>query len=133
MNEARTISISIRASATVVYQFISDPAALPKWSLFVISAQKEHDGWQVQTKAGVAHMRFVAHNNLGVVDHWVRVAAASAEIYVPLRVIANGEGSEVLFTVFRQPGMDDAAHENDLDLVRKDLAHLKSVLESRNA
>ena len=29
--------------------------------------------------------------------------AAGAEIYVPLRVLQNGDGAEVLLTLFRQP------------------------------
>jgi len=32
---------------------------------------------------------------------------AGAEIYTPMRIVENGEGAEVLFTLFRQPGMSD--------------------------
>lgn len=47
----------------------------------------------------------------------------------PMRVFANGEGSEVLFTVYQRPGMSDEAFAEDTKAVRKDLDALKSLLE----
>lgn len=49
--------------------------------------------------------------------------------YVPVRVIADDSGSEVLFTLRRRPGMTDAEFEADADAVAADLARLKHVLE----
>jgi len=46
-----------------------------------------------------------------------------------MRVFANGEGSEVLFTVYQRPGMSDEAFAEDTKAVRKDLDALKSLLE----
>jgi len=133
MNQVRTISTSIDIPVSVVYDFIAEPSNLPRWSFFVRSAKRDGDVWQVATQGGVALMRFVGRNDFGVVDHRVRSETGAAEIYVPLRVVANGHGSEVMFTVFRLPEMDDTAFENDVALVQKDLANLKSVLESGNA
>lgn len=133
MNEARTISVSIKAPAAATYALIADPRNLPTWSFFILAVEKDGDVWRVQTQAGDAQMRFVDLNDFGIVDHWVRVAGGADEIYVPLRVITNAEGCEVLFTIFRQPGMEDAAYEHDIALVRKDLARLKSVMEAATA
>ena len=47
-----------------------------------------------------------------------------------MRVVPNGEGSEVIFTLFQQPGMPDENFLSDQDLVRQDLAVLKQVMES---
>ncbi len=130
MNQARTVSISIGVSPRKSYDFISDPKNLPRWSLFVRTVKKAGKVWRVETQAGASQMRFVARNKFGVVDHWVRPSSDGPEIYVPLRVIPNQKGCEVLFTVFRLPSMDAAAYKKDIAMVQKDLAHLKSVLEA---
>jgi hypothetical protein len=43
--------------------------------------------------------------------------------------VPNGSGSEVLFTVFRQPGMSDENFAKDTAMVEQDLQTLKLVLE----
>jgi hypothetical protein len=47
----------------------------------------------------------------------------------PLRVLSEGSGSEVVFTLRRQPGMTDEAFEADATAVRTDLEALKQLLE----
>jgi hypothetical protein len=54
---------------------------------------------------------------------------SGVEVYIPMRVVANGEGSEVIFTLFRTPGMSDESLERDIDWVTGDLATLKELLE----
>ena len=65
-----------------------------------------------------------------MLDHYVRPARGD-EIYVPVRVIANGSGTEVLFTLFRLPGMSDAQFAQDAALVERDLKTLKELMERR--
>jgi hypothetical protein len=48
-----------------------------------------------------------------------------------MRVVANGSGSEVLFTLFQLPGMSEEAFVADAGMVERDLRGLKSRLESR--
>jgi hypothetical protein len=45
-------------------------------------------------------------------------------------MIANGEQTEVELVLFRRLGMKEQQFSHDAGLVRKDLASLKSVLES---
>lgn len=52
-------------------------------------------------------------------------------IYIPLRMIENGNGTQVMFTLFRQPGMDDMNFDQDAAMVRKDLSALKRLLEQQ--
>jgi hypothetical protein len=78
---------------------------------------------------GRAILRFAERNDLGVLDHTV-ILASGAEIRVPLRVVPNGRGCEVMFTLFRQPGMTDEIFARDAEWVAKDLAALKALLES---
>jgi hypothetical protein len=74
-------------------------------------------------------VRFVAKNDFGVLDHYVN-PAPGVEIYVPMRVLTNGSGSEVIFTLFRLPKMSDEQFVEDVGMVERDLKTLKNVLES---
>ena len=50
-----------------------------------------------------------------------------------MRVLANPENdSEVIFTVFRLPGMSDGQYNDDIRMVLTDLTGLKRVLEDKN-
>lgn len=130
MQKTQTVSVSLKQNQERVYRYLSDPENTPTWSLF-IQAISQIDGtktWRAKTKDATVEMRFSPENPWGILDHWVRINETT-EVYVPFRVVANGEGSEVLFTVFRQPGMTDQAFADDLAMVTTDLAHLKEVLE----
>jgi hypothetical protein len=47
-----------------------------------------------------------------------------------MRVLANSSGSEIIFTLFRQPGMSNDKYAEDIGLVERDLETLKHVLEN---
>lgn len=51
-------------------------------------------------------------------------------VHNPMRVVANGDGSEFLFTLLRQPGMSDQQFADDQQAVENDLASLKARMES---
>lgn len=114
-----------------VYGFVSDPHNLPRWSFFR-SVTRSGDQWVVDTPDGPVVLRFAEANQLGVLDHWVTLGSG-VEIYVPMRVISNGEGSEVLFTLFQAPGMSDEEFEEDAQQVERDLATLKAALDEAGA
>lgn len=82
----------------------------------------------METPQGPVTMRFIERNALGVLDHYV-TPAPGVEVYVPMRVLANGTGSEVLLTVFRLPEMSEEQYAEDVALVERDLSTLKRVLE----
>jgi hypothetical protein len=51
-------------------------------------------------------------------------------VYNPMRVIPNGDGCEVVFSLRRLPGMSSEDFERDAGLVQADLTRLKQVLEA---
>lgn len=128
--ESRTLSISIAAPPAAVYEFAADPGKLPRWAagLGTSVSPAGGDEWTVESPQGTLRLRFVARNALGVLDHRV-TTPSGAEVYVPMRVVANGDGSEVLLTLFRTPEMSDADFERDAGLVQRDLASLRSEVE----
>jgi hypothetical protein len=46
-----------------------------------------------------------------------------------MRVVPNGSGSEVIFTLFQSPDMSEEEYSEDVRLVEHDLRTLKDVLE----
>lgn len=132
MSPLRTLSVSIARPADEVYRFVADPLNLPCWAEGLGGAvRKTADGWIVDTPNGPLDLRFAPQNDFGVLDHWVSVKPGEV-VYVPVRVIANGAGSEMLLTLLRMPGMSDAAFAADAAQVQRDLERLKRLLESRN-
>jgi hypothetical protein len=129
-SESRWIAEWIDAPAEAVYAYASDPAHLPDWAPGLGSAVgREGDDWFVETSMGRVGFRFAPSNELGVLDHWVTFP--SGEIfYNPMRVVADGDACEVVFTLRRQDGMTDAEFERDAAAVAADLAALKRLLES---
>ena len=132
LRPARTISVSIAASAAEVYGFIADPRRLPEWAtgLGITPTPLPDGAWRVETPAGPMRVVFAPANVFGVVDHIVtRLTGGDPVADVPLRVVPNGTGCEVMLTVFQQPGMSDAQYDADTALVQADLERLKHALE----
>jgi carbon monoxide dehydrogenase subunit G len=132
LRPARVLTISIAAPAASVYAFISDPRRIPEWAAGLGSAPTPlPDGaWRLETSVGPMRVTFAPMNALGVADHVVTpLDGKGAAVDVPLRVIPNGSGSEVMLTLFRQPAMSDAQFAADAVLVQADLARLKNAVE----
>jgi carbon monoxide dehydrogenase subunit G len=132
LRPVRTLSVSIAAPSEDVYAFIADPRRLPEWATGLAAKPTPlPDGaWRVETPAGPMRVVFASANDFGVVDHVVyQLPGGDPVADVPLRVVPNGNGSEVMLTVFQQPGMSDAQYEADTALVQADLERLKNALE----
>jgi aminoglycoside 3-N-acetyltransferase I len=130
MLQAKSISVTIAREWRSLYAAFWHPRMFMRWASGLSRAElREEDGaWSGQGPEGPVRIRFTAHNAYGIMDHWVDVGG-EREIYVPLRVVANGDGAEVILTLFRQPDMDDAQFARDAAWVRKDLLRLKAIAE----
>lgn len=130
MLPARTYSITIKHDWRALYETIWHPEFFPRWAsgLAESDLRKEGDYWLAEGPEGSVRIRFTPHNPHGVMDHYVD-SGDGAEVYVPLRVIENGKGAEVMVTLFRQPGMDDERFAADIKWVNRDLKALKNLIE----
>ena len=127
--QSQHLSTFIRRSATAVYEYASDPANLPEWAEGLSSGIEFEDGeWVSISPMGRVVVEMAEPNSWGVLDHWVTVDGDV--FYNPMRVIEADGGSEVVFTLRRQPGMTDDAFEADAIAIVTDLATLKGILES---
>ncbi|MGH2369709.1 MAG: SRPBCC family protein [Chloroflexota bacterium] len=112
-----------------VYDFAVVPENLPQWATGLGTAgERVGDEWVAQTAQGPVRVRFVERNELGVLDHYVTLPGGEV-VYSPMRVVANGSGSALSFTLFRRPGMTDEQLAADAAWVERDLKALKQLLE----
>ena len=131
MFESRHISIRIHKPAAEVYAFTKDPESFPKWAAGLASGlTRDGDRWVAHGPDGDVHVRFSPQNDHGVLDHWVTLPDGT-QLYIPLRVFPNGEGAEVVLSLYRPPAMHDAAaFARDAAAVARDLAKLKALIEA---
>lgn len=137
--ETRILTITLQRPVALVSAFLADPLNYPRWASglaggLVSLAGKSSGGedpnlWSTQTPQGEVSVRFTAANEFGVADHWVFLPDGTT-VYVPLRAVANGSGTEVSFTLFRLPAMSAERFEDDAAWVLRDLRALESAVES---
>ena len=128
--ESKTITVRIERPQSEVYDFISVPENFPRWASGVAKSLKKVSGeWVAEAPEGPARIRFSERNAFGILDHYVAIRPG-VEIYIPMRVIANATGSEVLFTLFRLSGVTDETFRRDGEWVERDLRALKALLEA---
>jgi hypothetical protein len=83
----------------------------------------------VDTPAGRVGVTFAPRNEYGVLDHEVTLPSGET-VYMPVRVIADGNACEVVFTLRRLPEMSDEDFKRDAETIAADLARLKRLLEN---
>jgi hypothetical protein len=130
-SESRHISVSIDRPADEVYRFASSPANLPEWAAGLGRSVRYVEGrWIADSPMGQVVVAFAPPSEYGVLDHHVTLPSGET-IYNPMRVIPDGGGCEVVFTLRRRPEMSDDDLTRDADAVAADLATLKRLMEGQ--
>jgi len=130
-SESRKLSVSIDRPAAEAYEFLSAPENFARWASGLGGTLRPRgDDWVADTPEGPAMVRLSERNSYGVLDHQVRLPRG-APIYVPLRVIAQGDGCELVLTLFRRPEMSDEKFAADAEWVMRDLQAAKRILEAQ--
>lgn len=125
-----TLTMTIRRCPHAVYDFLADPLNLPRWASGLATGIRREGGeWVADGPSGRISLHFAPSNDFGVLDHVVTLPDGHS-VMVPMRVLDNHGASELLFTLFRQPGMDEARFAADADWVRRDLEALRDLLEA---
>lgn len=127
----RILSVSINRDVRDVYNFVCVPENFPRWASGLGKSLKRVNGeWVAETPGGPVQVRFTERNEFGILDHWVS-PKPGLQIYIPMRVIPNGSGCELIFALFRLPDMSDGQFAADAEWVMRDLNSLKDLLESQ--
>lgn len=132
MYPAHHISVSVNKSRAEVYDFASDPQNLPQWASGLSGAaiKKSGDEWVCDSPMGQVKVKFAPKNTFGVMDHDVTLPSGEVN-HNPFRALVNGKSTEVVFTLYRLPRMNDADFQHDAATIETDLKALKRILESR--
>jgi hypothetical protein len=131
---ARIIHLTIERDWRAVYDFAHRPENMLQWASGLAAGLRRDAGGDGNDwlgdggPIGTIRIRFAAPNDHGVIDHTVTLENG-VTVDNALRVIKNGDGAEVMFTLLRLPSTDDAAFEADAAHVTKDLETLKSLME----
>lgn len=131
--EVRHVSVSVNRPPEVVYGFAAKIENLPKWAAGLCKTIRNvNDEWIADGPAGKVKVRFAERNAFGVLDHDV-VLESGVTIHNPIRVVPNGAGSEVMFTLLHQPGVSAEDFAEDAKAVERDLRTLKALVEEMAA
>ena len=131
MSTSRHLSTHIDRPAQDVYAYASNPANVPEWAAGLGGSIEQVDGdWVAESPMGRVVVTFAESNEYGVLDHDVTLPSGET-VYNPMRVIPDGDGSEVVFTIRRRPDMTDDDFDRDASAVQADLLTLRNLLEGR--
>jgi hypothetical protein len=129
MFEVRHISVSIDRPPSKVYSFISKGENLPQWATGLGNKfRRVGDEWLAEGPLGTVKVRLARPNDFGVADQDV-VFETGVTVRNPIRVVPNGTGSTVTFTLMRLAGVSEQKFNDDAKWVERDLTTLKAVLE----
>jgi hypothetical protein len=123
-----TSSISIQASPSAVLDLVGDATTLPRWAPgFAQAVRAEGELWAVAVPgAGEALIDLRVSRERGTVDI-VSVDQPGRGVFT--RVLANGDGSEYLFTQFFADSVTDAEVQAQVTVVEGELERVKRLTE----
>jgi hypothetical protein len=133
--KSRTLSVSINSKPKTIYEFVLNLENFSRWAKMACRSIKLLNGeWIAETPQGQAKVRITERNDLGILDHYVRLLSSpniDEDVFVPMRIVQNGDGSEVIFTVFQLPDMSEDKYAEDIKMVEQDLQNLKRTIEEK--
>ena len=124
----------VARSVAEVMAVAADLSRLPEWAAgFASGIERDEtvaDGsaWVVDAPFGRVRAVFAVDVERGILDHDVTMPDGSI-VHNRLRVEPTAAGCELVFTLVRQPGMDDAALAADATAVAADLRRLRALTE----
>ena len=128
--ESVHVSTTIDRPADEVYAYASDPGNLPNWAAGLARQDVQLiDGvWVTESPMGRVTIEMAPSNPFGVLDHTVTLPSGEI-VNNPMRVMPNGDGCDVVFTVRRRLGMSETDLAADVDAVNADLATLRELAQ----
>lgn len=126
---AKIVHRTIERPVAAVYDFAGKPENMPLWASGLASGlEPRGDDWIAHGALGDVTIVFSAPNDFGVLDHIVTLPSG-LDVHNALRLVPNGTGTEIIFTLLQRPGMSDRQFADDALWVEKDLNTLKALLE----
>lgn len=130
-----TVTVTIDAPYEQVAAYVADPARAHEWATeFYAEPMRPAEGGEwlatVPMMGGEVRFRQEVALEHGVIDMFLAPKDGPWGPPLPVRLLRNGSGADVLWTLTRFPGTPDEAWQAGLDSMRRELEHLKKTLES---
>jgi hypothetical protein len=130
-----TVKVTIDASFAEVTGFIADPknAHIIGSDFFAGPLKKlEGDEWlaTVPRMGGEVRYRHDVTLDDGVIDIYLAAPGEDFGPPLPVRVVPNGDGVDVLWTLARFPGVSDEEWDQNVNSMKRELERVKARLES---
>lgn len=131
-SETRCLTVTIDAPFDAVCADLADPATHPEW------AHEFFDGRASETpQPGVVRLtapmmggpvlaRTDGRTDLGVIDLYLAPEGAPFGEPLPIRVVRNGSGVDVLWTLSRPAGLPDPAWDGGIASMQRELDALRA-------
>jgi len=127
----RHVTQRIQRPAEQVAAYVRHYPNLPAWAAGLAAGVSEEGGrWFTESPMGRVEVRFAEDNPWGICDHDVTLPDGTV-VTNPVRVIADGDACDVVFTVRPAPGVTVEAFDADLAFISADLAALRDRLEAQ--
>lgn len=133
MRRSHTISVSINHPYEATYRFLAEPRNYGEWAAVDRQTYRPlgNGDWEGMTNVGgMRQFRFTPPNAFGVLDHAMFVPGEEL-VWTPMRVTPNQEGTELTFTFYQRPGVDDETFASAIEWITTDFLALKALLEAR--
>ena len=124
-------SIEISSTVERTYAFVADLQRLPLWAIgFAKAVERSGDRFTVITASG-DHVQVTAacSPEHGIVDYLMS-PEPGVELPAHTRVVPHGGGSLYTFVMHQPPGMPDAAFDQQVAELGRELTVLKAHLET---
>jgi len=131
-----TLTQTIDAPLRQVATDLADAERHPEWGteFFAGPALPDDDGSvrvQVPMMGGPARMKIEAHLDQGIIDIYLAPGDAPfGDAPIPVRLVPNGDGVDVLWTLGRPDGISDEAWDEGLRSMGRELENLRSRHEN---
>lgn len=131
----QTLKVTIAAPFERVVADLADGRSHGEWAteFFAGPVSEAGDGTytaDVPAMGGPTRMRIRADIGLGVIDLYLAPEGKPFGPPLPVRIVPNGDGADVLWILARFPGMPDAAWGGALASMERELEALRLRLES---
>ncbi|HEC19792.1 MAG TPA: hypothetical protein ENI97_10685 [Gammaproteobacteria bacterium] len=128
--ESKTLTVEIDAPYEKVMMDLADPMTHPEWAkeFFAGPAKKSEYGYvlaPVPMMGGTIKFKIESDIALGLLDLYLAPPDSDYGAPLQVRVIRNGDGANVLWTLFRFPGLSDSNWKDGLISMSKELLELK--------
>jgi hypothetical protein len=136
IQETRTLTVSIDADFHKVAADLADPMTHPDWAhQFFAGPATPTDAKsevlaQVPMMGGTVRYKIEADVANGLFDLYLAPLNAPFGAPIPVRLIRNGDGVDVLWTLSRMPGTPDVGWQAGIVAMTKELQALKARHEA---